>query len=103
MKLTFDKALELLNGGIRPDMDNVLASALKRKVWIYERHIPGHISEILTYSFTKQDAIDSVLMMCDNERGAVAALRNFGVFVSNSPLCGKSYNSIQKVSLGEML
>jgi len=89
-KLTFDEALEALGDERRIKAEDVLASALKRKVWIAEWHIPGCLPESSTICTSKADAIQQARSYADGTeaRGMATALRKHGFFQHKTEMYG---------------
>lgn len=106
-KITFDQALERLSDGRYVQHQEVSAKALKRVLWVSEWHLPGCISESVTYSTSKGDAIRASLSMAESEEGAPrgmkTALMRDGRFDSASPLFGRVINTIYRTTLGDLL
>lgn len=106
-KLTFDEALQLIADERPVHQGDVLAAALKRKVWIAEWHLPGCLSESRTVCTTKADAIDSALFFAEDEngppRGMKRALQNVGYFSGRSPLYGDVVTTITRHTLSDIL
>ena len=75
MKLTFHEALRALADERHIDRSNVQARALARKLWVYEWHLPGCLSESRGYVTTKRDAVDSALLMAEGENGPPRGMR----------------------------
>lgn len=75
-KLTFDDALQLINGDRSIDADDVQARALSRYLWIAEWHLPGCMSESRGYSLTKNDAIEYCLFMAEGAEGAPRGMKS---------------------------
>lgn len=74
-KLTFDEALERINEQRPVDSAEVQSRALARKVWVYEWHLPGCISESFGVCLTKRDAIESALSMAEGAEGPPRGMR----------------------------
>lgn len=107
LKLTFEDALEDLSDGCFVKRGNVLASALNRKVWVAEWHLPGCLSESQCYSTTKAEAIYSALVMAEGDngppRGMKTALMRYGTFETQSPLFGRVINTVSRTTLADLL
>lgn len=107
MKLTFDEVMERISDERIVDKADVLASALKRKVWVAEWHIPGCLSESRCYCTTKADAIAAACSMAEGEdgvpRGMKAWLASMGSFSSDSPLYGRVINTVSAHQLADLL
>lgn len=107
MKLTFDEALNRVCEERHVHRDQVRASALKRKLWIAEWHIPGCISESSMICMTKQHAINAACLMAEGESGAPRGMKRhlneYGQFISESPMFGRVINTIRQTTLGDML
>lgn len=107
MKLTFDEAMQRVNDERYLQAKHVRADALRRKVWIAEWHIPGCMSESRSYCTTKADAINAACSMAESEdgapRGMRTALRLSGRFDSQSPMFGTCINTIERVTLADIL
>lgn len=104
-KLTFDEALERINDE-RP-VGRVLASALRRKVWVAEWHIPGCLSESRSYCLTKADAIEAALSMAETEcgppQGMKSALQHYGRFDCRTELYGMVVNTVEQHTLADLI
>lgn len=74
-KLTFDEALQDIGDERYPDASDVQARALRRKVWVYEWHLPGCISESWGVALTKGDAIECALSMAEGAEGPPRGMR----------------------------
>lgn len=102
-KLTFDEAMEKISDGQNVFASSVLASALNRKIWVAEWHIPGCISESFNVCLTKAEAVDSALGFADTEdgppRGMKAALIKRGDFQHKTPLFGIVVTTIERTTL----
>lgn len=104
-KLTFDEALERISDGFHVRSSNVLASALQRKVWVAEWHIPGCLSESYSVCTTKAGAIDCALDMCGHVRGARADLMRHGMTdrVAPDAYVSMAITTIEQTTLGDLL
>ena len=106
-KLNFEDALQIINDERPLIAHHVRADALRRKVWIAEWHIPGCMSESRIYSTTKEDAINAACSMAESEdgapRGMRTALRRTGRFDSDSPMFGRCVNTVECVTLADIL
>jgi hypothetical protein len=106
-KLTFDDALQLINDERSISADQVSARALSRVLWVAEWHLPGCMSESRAYCLTKRDAIESACQFAEGENGAprgmATALRRFGRFDSQSPMFGTCINTIERVTLRDVI
>ena len=106
-KLTFDEALERLNDERPVSSSEVYACALDRVIWIAEWHCPGCLSESVSYSTSKEDAVESACFFagdeCDVPRGMKTALRKFGFFQHKTELFGYVNTTVSKASLGDLL
>lgn len=111
-KLDFDRALERINDQHRVDSSDVKASALRRKVWIAEWHIPGCISESFTVCLTKKDAIECAVSYTGADgsdainhavRGIVTALRKYGYFSHHTELFGMVRTEIHRCTLADIV
>jgi len=103
-KLTFDEALERIHEQRPVKSSDVLASALQRKVWVAEWHVPGCLSETFDVCLTKKDAIATACGYADGaSRGMKTALRKYGRFDSESPLFGRCINTIEQRTLADLL
>jgi hypothetical protein len=106
-KLNFDEAMDRFYDGLYLKAKHVRADALRRKVWVAEWHIPGCMSESRTYCATKGDAIDAACIAAESEdgvpRGMRTALRKYGRFDSQSPMFGTCINTIECVTLADIL
>ena len=74
-KLTFDEALQRIADERYPYARDVQSRALQRKVWVYEWHLPGCISESWGVALTKGDAIECSLSMAEGAEGAPRGMR----------------------------
>lgn len=74
-KLTFDEALQGIADERYPDASEVQSRALQRKVWVYEWHLPGCISESWGVALTKDDAIECALSMAEGAEGPPRGMR----------------------------
>lgn len=74
-KLDFSEALQALADEQRITADEVQSRALARKVWVYEWHLPGCISESFGVTATKRDAIESALSMAEGMDGPPRGMR----------------------------
>lgn len=68
-KLTYNQAMQRLHDERTIDCDDVLASALKRKVWIGMASFPGCLPESLYYGETKESVIEGLAGGDDDFRG----------------------------------
>lgn len=106
-KLTFDEALERLNDQRYIKASDVLASALKRKIWVAEWHLPGCLSESQCLCANKKGAIECACFMVEGEngvpRGMITALRKYGRFDSDSGMYGTCINTVSQVTLADLL
>lgn len=85
-KLTFDEALEQIAEDRLVSACDVLESALRRRVWLAEWHIPGCLSESRAVCLTKADAVEEALgFLGDYVRGARADLLRYGSTDKTSP------------------
>jgi len=112
MKFDFDTVLEKLADGHSIDRADVLAHALKRKVWIAEWHIPGCMSESRDICLTKKDAIESAVAFTGADgddaiehkiRGIRTALRRDGFFQHHTEMFGHVNTTIECCTLGDLL
>lgn len=101
-KLNFDETLQHINEECPVDVDEVLASAKRRTIWLACSNFPGCLPEYRAVCATKKDAIESLLQVaedCDGPpRGMKASLRSREAFHHN----GLNY-SIEKMRLGDIL
>ena len=106
-KLNFEEALERINYGLSVSRHDVLSTALSRKLWIAEWHIPGCSSESQCFCLTKSDAIDAACLMAEDENGTPygmkTALRKHGRFDCETGLYGYVINTVDRVSLSEII
>lgn len=106
-KLNFDDVMELIGNERTVDSKDVLSSALNRTVWIAEWHIPGCISESRQYCTSKKDAIESALMMANDEengnRGMKTNLRKYGRHDSKTEMYGTVINTVSKYKLSDII
>ncbi len=107
MKINFDEALSRINDDRMVSFHEVRADALRRKVWVAEWHILGCMSESRSYCTTKDDAIDAACSMAESEDGVQhgmrTALRKYGRFDSQSAMYGTCINTIECVTLADIL
>jgi hypothetical protein len=106
-KLTFDEVLQLIADERHVHQGDVLASALQRKVWIAEWHIPGCLSESRAVCTSKADAVDSALFFAEDDNGAPrgmkTALQRDGYFAGRSPIYGPVTTTVTQHTLSEIL
>ena len=104
-KLTFDEALERLNDERPVSSSEVYACALDRVIWIAEWHCPGCLSESVSYSTSKEDAVECAVDFAgeDAPRGMKTALRKFGFFQHKTELFGYVNTTVNKTTLGALL
>lgn len=105
-KLTFDEVLKRLADERIVDASNVQASALKRKVWIAEWHIPGCMSESRQICMTKAEAVQAGLDFTGEDKpphGMRAGLERDGFFQHRTELHGHVNTTIRQVTLAELL
>ena len=106
-KLNFEEVIDRISDGGFVHHSAVLASALNRKVWVAEWHLPGCLSESQCYCTSKAQAISAALSMAEGEDGPPygmrAALLRDGMFVSQSPLYGTCINTVSQSFLSELL
>lgn len=106
-KLTFDEAIERINDGFSVNRSEVLSTALYRKLWIAEWHIPGCLSESQCFCLTKSDAIDAACLMAEDENGTTygmkTALRKHGRFDCETGLYGYVINTVYRVYLSDII
>lgn len=107
MKLTFDEVIEMLDEERFVNVNNVQAKALARKVYLAEWHLPGCLSESQSICTTKEDAIGCACFFAEGEegipRGMKTALRRCGRFDTDSELYGRCINTVNKVTLSDLL
>jgi hypothetical protein len=105
MKLTFDEALERLDDGRAVHASDVLASALGRKLWVAEWHLPGCLSESRAYCTTKADALQAALSFAGDEapRGMKTYLRQFGAYQHRTEMYGVVVTTIEQLHLNEII
>ena len=106
-KLTFDEALQRLNEQRLVHRNEVYANDLNRIIWIAEWHCPGCLSESVSYSTSKEDAVESACFFAGDEwdvpRGMKTALRKFGFFQHKTELFGYVNTTVRKATLGDLL
>lgn len=104
-KLTFDEALERLNEERGLHASGVLASALKRKVWVAEWHLPGCLSESRSYCTTKADAVTSALAFAGDEppRGMATNLRQYGLHQHRTDMYGAVVTTVEQMLLAHII
>lgn len=106
-KLNFPDALERIADGQRVSREDVQAAALRRRVWIAEWHIPGCLSESFVVCITKDEAIESALLMAETSdgvpRGMKTALMRSGRFDCETSLYGRVINTIERRRLSDIL
>jgi hypothetical protein len=109
IKLTFDEALERINEERPVYAHEVLASALRRKVWVAEWHIPGCLSESRSYCLTKADAIEAAVDYAhspgidDPPRGMKTALRKAGFCSHHTEMFGRVNTTVDRWILEDLL
>lgn len=107
MKLTFNEALERLGDGRQVKASDVLAHALKRKVWVAEWHLPGCLSETRSICVSKLDAVEQGLFFADGDdgppRGMKTALIRDGAFQHKTPMFGDVITTIEQHTLADLL
>lgn len=105
MKLTFDEAIERLADGYGVRAADVLASALRRKIWIAEWHLPGCLSESQSIALTKADAIQCALNFAGDTapRGMITCLRKYGNCQHRTEMYGIVSTTIKQQTLGDLL
>ena len=107
MRLDFEEVIEMLNDQQYVDTRNVQAGALKRKVYVAEWHMPGCMSESQSICVTKKDAIECACSFAEGEngipRGMKAALAKSGRFDTDSVLYGRCINTVEKLTLSDLL
>lgn len=106
-KLTFDDVMEMIGDERMVNASDVSSKALNRTVWIAEWHIPGCMSESRQYCTSKKDAIESALMMANDEengnRGMKTNLRKYGRHDSKTEMYGTVINTVSKHKLSDIL
>lgn len=106
-KLNFEEALERINDGFSVSRSDVLSTALNRKLWLAEWHLPGCLSESACYCLTKSDAIAALCSMAETENGPPwgmkTALAKHGRFDCKTSLYGYVINTVDRVSLSEII
>lgn len=106
-KLTFDEAIDRVNDDRNVNASGVLASALRRKVWVAEWHLPGCLSESYSVCLSKADAIGQCLLFAESEdgapRGMKTALVKHGRFDSQSEMYGTCINTVTQRTLSDIL
>lgn len=101
MKLNFDEAMQAIDEQCLYS-NQVKASALRRKVWIAEWHLPGCLSESRAVCLTKKDAIESALSMADSPRGMKTSLQKYGRFDCKTDLYGYVINTVTQCRFGDL-
>lgn len=101
-KLNFSDALDMIQDGRYVRTSDILASALDRKVWVAEWHLPGCLSESFSICTSKADAIECALIMADSPRGMKTALQKYGRFDSQSEMFGTCVNTVERRTLREL-
>lgn len=105
-KLNFEEALERINDGLYVSRSNVLSTALSRKLWLAEWHLPGCLSESQCYCLTKSDAIESALFFAETEngppRGMKTSLNKYGRFDGHSELYGDVITTVSQCRLSDI-
>jgi hypothetical protein len=100
--MTYDEALEILNG--EGDPKTIPKRLLNRKVWVSEWSIPGCLPEARDIHRTKADAIESALMYAEGEdgppRGMLTALHRDGIFYCHSPIFGEVVTGVYQDEIG---
>ena len=106
-KLNFEEVLERINDGFYVSRSDVLSTALNRKLWLAEWHLPGCLSESAYYCLTKSDAISAACSMAEDENGVPygmkTALRKYGRFDCETGLYGHVINTVDRVYLAEIM
>jgi hypothetical protein len=104
-KLNFEETIERINEGRPVQASQVLASALNRKVWLAEWHLPGCLSESQAILTTKEAAIECALGFMEDPapRGAKTDLRRFGSFQYRTALYGTVITTVHQRTLGDLL
>ncbi len=107
MKLAFDTVLQHLADDRRVKASDVLAHALKRKVWVAEWHMPGCLSESQSICVSKLDAVEEGLRFADGDdgppRGMKTALIRDGVFQHRTPMFGDVITTVEQHTLADLL
>lgn len=101
-KLTFDQALQLISDERAIRAADVLASALKRKVWIARWQLVGCMPDWSTVCTTRADAINSACEQPGDEyrRGMRAALSRGEVWATDN---GHGYYLVERATLSDLL
>ena len=102
-KLDYFDALEAINEERFVKRADVRADALRRVVWVAEWHLPGCLSETRSYSSLKKDAIYCALSFADFPRGMKTALEKTGRFDTDSEMYGRCINTVEKVTLADLI
>ena len=102
-KLNFEETVERLNEGRYTQASQVLASALNRKVWLVEWHLPGFLSQAVLTS--KEAAIKCAIESMEDPapRRAKTDLRKFGSFQYRTALYGTVITTVRQMSLSDLL
>jgi hypothetical protein len=108
-KLNFEEALEAINDGRCVERRDVLASALKRTVWVAEWHVPGCLSESQSYSTCKARAIEAALDFASDSdgppRGMKSDLMGWGCSDKTCPTAyvSQAITTVSKHTLADLL
>jgi hypothetical protein len=108
-KMNFDEALEAINDGRQVEYGDVLASALKRTVWVAEWHVPGCLSESQSYSTCKAHAIEAALDFASDSdgppRGMKTELQRWGRSDKTCPTAyvSQATTTVSKHTLASLL
>ena len=104
-KFDFEEAIERINEGRPTKASQVLTSALSRKVWVAEWHLPGCLSESQAVLTSKEAAIECAIDSMEDPapRGAKTDLRKFGAFQYRTALYGTVITTVHPCTLGDLL
>jgi len=102
-KLTFDQALERIGDERSIERADVLASALKRKIWCGSWHAPGCMSDHNWTCETRAGCIDVAIQLYaeDAPRGFISALKRDGIAGTDAQ--GYYRVSIERNTLADIL
>lgn len=67
--LSLEDVVDLLNDGKRVKAEDISPSLYGKKVVAYSVHFPGCLSESFGICLTKKQAIESLLMIAENDEG----------------------------------
>lgn len=99
MRLSYDEVLDKLANDQRVTRDEVLGSALMRKVWVSGNGSPGCLYDNgPNYHRTKEDAVQSCAFTFDEERGCATSLRKYHTWTAKSgEVCEISQTTLRDI------